>query len=317
MSQDLRWKDTRVLVTGAGGFLGGAVSRRLLNQGARVHGTFHSPARPVPAGITGHPMELTEPEGLEALIAACEPDVVIHLAAPIQLTRDPAAFPPMTDAILRATDAVARACLRQRARLLYAGTCEEYGDGEAPFLESQAPRPVSPYSAAKAAASHWVGCLSRTTALEAVVVRPFLTYGPGQRGSRLIPSAVRAALEGRAFPMTDGLQTREVNYVEDMARGITLAAGAGAAVGRLLNLGGGPELTVLSLVQRIFALCEADPALVRPGALSRRAGEVATRFVGDHALARSLLGFSPEVSLDEGLRRTIQATRSESARRSG
>ena len=83
-----------------------------------------------------------------------------------------------------------------------------------------------------------------THKLRATVVRPFLTYGPGQTSPRLIPTAIRAALKGEGFDATDGKQTREFNYVEDMAQAF-LAAGCSEAEGPLLNLGGGEEHRVV------------------------------------------------------------------------
>jgi UDP-glucose 4-epimerase len=304
---DFRWDGAAVLVTGAGGFLGRAVCRLLLARGARVHGLTR--ASPTPAGVVSHEADLSAPGMPEALVSSLLPSAVLHLASPVNLSRDPAGFPEMQRQVLGATDALARACLAAGARLLYVGTCEEYGDGPAPFSEDQAPRPVSPYSAAKAAASAWVHCMARTGGLQAVVARPFLTYGPEQRGGRLIPAAIDAALAGRAFPMTDGAQTREVNYVDDVARGLVAAAGAGRALGEVINIGGGEEIAVRALAERIFDRCGAPRALVKAGALPRRGGEV-PRFVGDHRKARRLLGHAPQIGLDEGLDLTIAARRS-------
>jgi len=293
--------DQRVLVTGAGGFLGGELCRRLLVLGAEVHGTQH--ARPVPAGVQPHRADLADPVAVARCFAAARPAVVFHLAAPVDLSRDPGAYLRLKPGILEATHHVAMACLEHGARLVSAGTCEEYGAAEAPFGEDTPPRPVSAYSALKLAATEWLLSLHRTAGLRVTVVRPFLTYGPGQAPGRLVPSAIAAALAGRPFPLTDGRQTRELNYLDDMVEAL-VAASVPAATGHRLNLGGGPEIAIRDLAALIFRLAGADPGLIQLGALPRRAGEV-ERFCGDHARARTLLGVTPGVPLEEGLRRTI------------
>ncbi len=286
----------RVLVTGASGFIGQALCHRLLEAGAAVTGVAHQ--RPLPDGVPGEAIDLVE--GIGAVVAALHPDVLIHLAAPVVLDRDPALYPRLRRGLLDSTEAVARACLARDVRLLHVGTCEEYGDGAAPFHEAQAARPVSPYSALKAAASAYVGMLGRVAGLRATIVRPFRTYGPGDRSS-VVAAACRAALAGQPLPLTDGAQIREWNHVDGMVVGLMAAAAHPGAVGRLLNLGGGPRAAVRDLVARVFALAGADPGLLRVGALPRRPGEV-DRFWGDHSAAEALFGPLPQPSLDEGLR---------------
>ncbi len=300
------WSGRRVLVTGAGGFLGRAVCRALLARGAVVHGTQRS--NPPPEGVRAHPCDLRDEAAWQAALEASRPEVVLHLASPVVLDRDPDLWPRLEQGIVAVADRVARSCLARGIRLLVTGTCEVYGDGPAPFHEGQAARPVSPYGAAKLAASQWVLALARTAGLRATVVRPFLTYGPGMPRGRLVSDAVAAALAARPFPMTDGLQVREFTYVDDMAEGLLAAAASPRAVGRLLNLGGGDLRSVRGVVRRIYELAGADPALVRPGALPRRPGEV-DRFLGDHGAARALLGWRPAIDLEEGLARTVAAAR--------
>jgi len=266
-----------VLVTGSGGFIGGEVLRQ------------------VPGALGSR-----DP----AAIRRERPDLVIHCASPVDPSRD-ADDDAMRAGVLELSLAVAEACRAVDARLVHVGTCEEYGDGPAPFHEDQPPRPVSPYSRWKAEATRRVLALE---GLRVTVARPFLTYGPGQRGPRLIPSAIRAALAGHDFDMTPGTQTREVNFVEDIARGL-LACRSEAVIGRIVNIGGGPEVRVIDLVRRIFELCDADPERIRT-VRPQRSGEV-PRFVGDHRRARDLLGHRPRVDLDEGLARTIEALRCE------
>ncbi len=297
--------DQRVLVTGAGGFLGGWLCSHLRGLGATVHGTVRD--RAAPTGVHAHAVDLRDASAVRACFDLVEPSLVFHLAAPVNLSRDPAAFLDLRAGILDATHHVASSCLRHGSRLVSAGTCEEYGDLPAPFREDDRPRPVSAYSCLKLAATQWLLTLHRLSGLRVTVVRPFLTYGPGQPAGRLIPSAIRAAVDGQAFAITDGRQTREVNYVDDMVRGIALAA-APRAEGVLLNMGGGSEHGVRDLAATVFRLAGADPSLVKAGALPRRGGEV-ERFYGDHTRAGELLGHQPVVTLEAGLEETIRHAR--------
>ena len=304
-------KISRVLVTGASGFLGGAVCRALLAQGHTVHGTWLN--HPVPPGVTPHRVEFKDGNatgGWSAAFSRAAPDLVLHLAAPVQPERVPADA-DLASAIVGGTRQVAASCLAAGTRLLVAGTCDEYGDGPAPFVEDQPPQPVSPYSQAKAQATFEVLEQIQCEGLRATVVRPFLTYGPGQSGPRLVPSAIDAALSRTPFSMTDGTQTREFTHVDDMARALVSAC-VPEAVGLLLNLGSGDEHTVHHVVQRIFALCGAPLSLVQSGSLPRRHGEV-DRFVGDHSRARAVLSFRPRIPLDAGLQDTINARRGHAA----
>ena len=203
------------------------------------------------------------------------------------------------DASLRLRDALTAEV--PGALMVHVGTCEEYGRIPAPYAESDVPSdPVSPYAKWK---------LRTTEALmerggRVIVARPFLTYGPGQRPRQLIPAAVRAALAGERFPMTTGEQTREWNYVDDTVAGLLRCGSTPAAEGTVVNVCGGPEVSVANMVQRIFAVAGADAALVEVGALPKRSGEVG-RFFGDSERCRTILRHTPSTSLEEGLTRTV------------
>lgn len=298
-SHPSRWLGRRVLVTGASGFVGRAVCALLAEAGADLFGTWNS--TPLPPSVPGEPLDL--PGGATELIHRVRPQVVLHLAAPVTVRRDPALYARMRAVILDGTEEVARACLEVGARLVSVGTCEEYGDGEAPFVETQAARPVSPYSALKLAATGYVTMLCRTTPLDAVVVRPFRAYGPGDTRS-VVAAACEHALQHQVFEMTDGAQVREWNHVDAIAHGLLGAALHPDVRGRVLNLGGGERRSVRDLVTTVYQLAGADTGLVRAGALPRRAGEI-DRFWGDHTATEALLGRLPQPSLDEGLTDTL------------
>ena len=288
-------------MTGASGFLGGAVCRALQRAGADVHGSCGR--RPLPAGVSGR--RVGGRGELGQWVRALRPERVIHLAAPVRLERDLDLYDDLHEGILGLTQEVARACLDVGARLVHVGTCEELAGGPVPFTDDAPPTPTSPYSALKAAASAWVQMLQRSTALDAVVVRPFRAYGPGEaRG--LVPEAVAAAVAGRPLPLTDGAQIREWNHVDAIAAGLVGLAAHPDARGRTLGLGGGPRASVQQVAGLIFRLAGADPALVQVGALPRRAGEV-DRFWSEPTLARALLGPLPDPGLERGLALTVAA----------
>jgi UDP-glucose 4-epimerase len=137
------------------------------------------------------------------------------------------------------------------------------------------------------------------------VARPFLTYGPGERSRRLVSVAVRAAIRGERFPMTTGEQTREWNYVDDTVVGLLRCGSTPAVVGTVINVCGGPEVSVAGMVRRVFEAAGAPVSLVDAGAIPQRPGEV-PRFFGDATRCREVLGHAPAVTLDDGLRATVQ-----------
>jgi UDP-glucose 4-epimerase len=291
----------RVVVTGATGFIGTYLSRKLYDLGAVVTSTSRS-------SVSLHNFEtvridLLRKMDVQALLSSKQANIVYHLASPVNPTRDESLVSKMELGVIQTTKNVVEACLSAGVRLVVTGTCEEYGSSHAPFSEESELNPVSPYSFAKAQMTRFVMDTCHETELRATVVRPFLTYGPGQRSARLIPSAIRAALDGKPFEMTRGEQTREFNYISDIGDGI-IASASEAAVGQIINIGGGEELSVIDVVRRIYTLCGADLSLIRAGAIRERSGEV-SRFYGTHSKARALLGHSPKIDLDEGLKATI------------
>ncbi len=304
----------RVLVTGASGFLGGHLVRHLVDRGAHVvaavgQGTplWHGPTGPAETLA----LELRDDLSVRRVAEAARPELVFHLAARVDLSRDPRVAAHLYDVNTAGTVRLASALLdltpsaasRPLARFVQVGTCEVYGGCEAPFTETQREQPVSPYSASKLAASHHMLMLHRSLGFPAVVVRPFLTYGPGQRRRGLVTSVIEAGLVGGPLRLTGGEQTRELNHVDDIVAGLVAAAVRPGAEGEVFNLGCGEPHTVRSLVERILALMGAR---LTPdfGALPYRDGET-WRFHCDPSKARERLGWQPQVDLDEGLRRTI------------
>lgn len=303
-------RNSRVLVTGAGGFIGFHLTKRLLAEGAEVH-----IIRPeceenirlelIQGQVRSHVADLRDLDALVKITGDIRPNKIFHLAAEVNADRSPELLPRMmavnfqgTVNILSALEKLEYDCF------INTGTCEEYGDNTAPFVETQRERPVSPYSFSKVAATHYCQMLHRTEGKPVITLRPFLTYGPYQTGPMLVPDLIGHCLRNDELPMTGGEQTREFNYVGDIVEGYLKASTTEVAVGEVINLGNGIEYKIKDVVEKVIKACgsKTKPQL---GAIPYRAGE-AMRFYCSARKAHDLLGWQSEVSLEEGLATTVE-----------
>ena len=304
----------RVFVTGATGFIGQLLVRRLVHAGAIV-GAGVFPGEP-PERVAGLPqqarriiLDVLDATSVRRAVEDAKPDVVFHLAA-IGVA-DPGVEPNLALAVnaggtlhlleaLRGRD-VRRSVIPSEARnlVLLVGTCYEYGAREA----VEGLDPFNAYAASKVAAWAFGRMYWRVHGLPVVTVRPFQVYGPGQPAHMLVPAAIRAALAGEDLPMTPGMQERDFIYVDDVVEGMLAAAEAPGIEGQSLDLGTGQAHTVRQVVGQIWAMAEARGQML-PGALPYRPGEV-MHLVADAARTARLTGWRAQVELEEGLQRTV------------
>jgi UDP-glucose 4-epimerase len=293
----------KVLVTGATGFIGSHLVRRLVSEGAEVYGIDKVIQKSPEKSAKLYQADLRDFDSILKLTGTIKPKKIFHLAAFLDTARTMDTIDDMVEINIRGTLNLVRALnVTDYDCLVNIGTSEEYGDNPVPFQEDQTPNPVSPYSASKAATTVFCRMLHKTLGLPIVTLRPFLTYGPGQEGNMLVPSLMKQIMRGKDFEMTDGLQTREFNYVADTVDGIIRAAITPAAVGEVINIGNGAEYQVKTVVQKIIKLMGSS-IIPKYGALSHRPGE-AMHFYCDNTKALQLLGWRSKVSLDEGLKIT-------------
>jgi nucleoside-diphosphate-sugar epimerase len=253
-------------------------------------------------------VDITQEGALKKNVTRIAPDVVFHLAACTEVRRDSGLVERCRRVNYEGTRNLVES-LRGLPilRIVHFGTCEEYGNVKAPFSEGMTPRPVSPYSASKAKATLYMQDLWRIRKSPVVILRPFLTYGPGQAQSRFVAQAVRSALDDHPLPMTPGEQTREFTFIDDLLQGIIRAAAVPGIEGEIINLANGREHRLLDVARLIYRLAgsTAEPAA---GALPYREGE-AMRFFGDTKKCIRLLAYRPATPLREGLARVIEAER--------
>jgi UDP-glucose 4-epimerase len=301
-----------VLVTGGAGFIGSHIAQGMVARGARV--------RVIDDLSTGHRENLEEIGDVDfrqasladerALAAALEGvELVFHEAAIPSVPRSVKNPVETHVACVDATFALLNAA-RERGvrRVVYAASSSAYGDQPTlPKVEDMRPEPLSPYAAAKLVGEYYCQVFTRVYNLETVCLRYFNVFGPRQDPSSEYSGVVSrfiSALLGNERPVIygDGEQSRDFTYIADVVEANARAAETTAGIGRVINFARGERTTLnqlLETVKKITGRADVEAEYREP-----RKGDV-RHSLADITRARELLGYTPQVSLEEGLRRTI------------
>ena len=305
-----------VLVTGAGGFIGGHLVARLVREGANVRAFVRYNSRNDRGTLDWLDPELTREldvvlgdlRDIESVQQAAQGvETIFHLGAQIAI---PYSFVNPRDFFetnVLGTLNVAQAALRGgAAKVVHTSTSEVYGTAQrVPIAEDHPLEPQSPYAASKVAADKLMDAWHRTYELPVCVLRPFNTYGPHQSARAVIPTIISQALTG-SVRLGSLHPRRDLTFVTDTVSAFLAAAEAPATVGRTIHLGTGDDVAVGDIVKLVGTLLdreltvELDPDRVRP------ANSEVERLIADPALAAELMGWRPEVDLREGLSRTLE-----------
>ena len=189
-------------------------------------------------------------------------------------------------------------------RFVQIGSSDEYGNVPAPQFEELREQPISPYSLAKTASTHFLQMLYRTENYPAVTLRLFLTYGPGQDSRRFLPQIIRGCLDDADFPTSAGEQLRDFCYVDDIVRGIFQALTLTVATGEVFNIASGEAVSIHAMIEKICAL--TDSGKPQYGKIPYRPGENMSLFASV-SKAKKVLQWKPLISLEEGLTKTINS----------
>ncbi|HOO78209.1 MAG TPA: GDP-mannose 4,6-dehydratase [bacterium] len=303
-------KGTSILVTGGTGFIGSHLVRRLYAAGARVavitkYNSIFENVR-----LAGIWDKLTVIEADIRNLDSCLPlrrkkfDVIFHLAAYNHVGDSFTHVGESFDVNARGTANLLDSC-RGFQRFVYISSSEVYGlQPGIPFRETASPLPISPYSIGKYGGELYCRMRRHAHGLPIAVVRPFNAFGPYQSAKAVIPELIIRCLKGKPIRTTEGLQTREFNYVENLVDGIIAAGAEPRAVGEVVNLGSGRDIAIRDLVKRIHSLSGSSSAL-EIGALPHRPTEI-WKMAAANRKAASILNWKPKVSFEEGLKITIE-----------
>lgn len=303
-------------VTGCAGFIGSACANALQERypDAYIIGIDDlSTGRieRIPAGVVHVPISITNASEVERIFAQWKPEWVFHFAALPRVAYSVECPVETTEVNVLGTVVLLEAARKYGVqRFLLSSTSAVYGKTTVlPTAESLPVVPASPYAAQKYAAEEFCRLYSRLHGLDTVCLRYFNVYAPGQRGSDPYSTVIAAWLEGMFFEKPlfiegDGSQSRDFCYVDDVVRANIAAAEYGSEPlgGRALNIASGVSTSLKGIRALIEAECDAPLALAqRPG----RLGDVPAT-LADITTASTVLGHLPSVSLEEGIRRTVE-----------
>lgn len=302
--------DKRILVTGATGFIGSHLTKKLIENGAKVSILVKPVYNPWRIKNIVDKLEIYETflensENVDCCISKLSPNIIFHLAALSNVARDKSLISMYFNVNIAGTMNLVSAANRIEKIELFinTGTCEEYGFGQTPFCETNKEVPVSPYSWSKTCATYFCSMMYNCFGFPAVTLRPFLTYGPAQETNLLVPSLIRNCIEKKDFSMTLGDQTREFNYVDDIVDGFIKAAEHPETAGEIINIGNGAEYKVRDVAEKIVNIMN-KPISLNIGSLTKRIGE-SDHFFCNNDKAKRLLKWKPMTDLDAGLKKTI------------
>jgi CDP-glucose 4,6-dehydratase len=311
------WKNKKVLVTGAAGFIGGNLVKELLSREATVYalvrlnesapeGFFSASEKKKICFIVG---DIRDFEGVNRIFSEKKIDTCFHLAAqPIVMAAFESPLPTF-DVNIRGTINILEAarCSRWLKRLVVASTTHVYGNNhQLPYIESFSPQPTRPYETSKACADMLATTYHYTYGLPVAMTRMTNTYGPGDMNfSRLIPKVMQAVVDGKNPEIIGGTAVRDYLYVKDAVTAYLLLAENLARPeirGQAFNFGSGQIFSVKEVAEAIVALSPKRRTLrVHPEVQLKK--EIDTQYVSTEK-AKALLGWMPKYTLKRGLKET-------------
>jgi NAD dependent epimerase/dehydratase len=301
-----------VVVTGAEGFIGSTLVDRLVAEGAHVRAFVHYKPYGDKGWLAGKEDDVEivagdvrDAEQVHDVVAGR--DAVFHLAALIGIPYSYRAPDSYVQTNVVGTLNVANACRRAGvSRMVHTSTSETYGTAiTAPIDEGHPLQPQSPYSASKIGGDMMALSYRHAFDLPVAVVRPFNTYGPRQSTRAVIPT-ILAQLHSGASEIRLGATspTRDFNFVEDTVSGFLAVAESDRALGHVINIGAGREISIGDLARLLIETTGSQAQVVTDEDRLRPTGSEVERLLCDNTRAREWCGWEPRYTLEEGLRIT-------------
>ena len=299
----------RAAVTGATGFVGACLARRLLRDGHEVH-LLVRPAHQkwriadIEREVRLHVVDVHDRAALARTVGAIRPEWVFNLMAHGAYSQQTDADEMVRTNVLGAIHLLDAARAAGAEAFVQTGSSSEYGFKDHAPKEDEPLEPNSTYAVTKAAATHYARMIARAHDMHVVTLRLYSVYGPFEEPTRLIPTLIRHGLAGTLPPLVAPDTARDFIYVDDVEEAcVRAAATAGQARGAVYNVGTGRQTTIRDAVETLGRLL---PISGKPswGTMAARSWDT-TAWLADNTALREHLGFSPRWSFEDGMRATI------------
>ena len=309
------WDGVPVCVTGGEGFIGSHLVERLVREGASVKvlalynpfGRYGWLDPAVHTEVEVLPGDVRDPERTFQAVDGTE--VVFHLAAlggiPYSYVAPTSYVQINIEGTVNVAEAARRAGVR---RMVHTSTSETYGTARTvPISEDHPMQPQSPYSASKIGADNMALSFHHAFDLPLAIIRPFNVYGPRQSTRAVIPTILTQLHKGvKTLELGATSPTRDFTFVTDTVAGFLAVAACDRALGNVVNIGSGQEISIGDLVKLLIEVTGSDAEIVTDEARLRPEGSEVERLLADSTRAREWTGWEPTVSLRDGLTRTSE-----------
>ncbi len=304
----------KLLVTGAAGFIGSHLTEKLLSEGHDVRAFVRYNSRNAWGWLeyNDHPNlevysgDIRDYDSVHMAMKGI--DVVYHLAALIGIPYSYVSPMAYIKTNVEGTYNVLQSAREFGVRVVHTSTSEIYGTAQyVPIDEKHPVNPQSPYAATKSGADQLALTYHRSFDTPVVVVRPFNTYGPRQSARAIIPTIISQVLSGvKVIKLGNLTPTRDLNYVTDTASGFIKVGMSDKAIGRVINLGTGKEISIGDLAEKILTLVGSGARIECETQRLRPQNSEVERLCSNALLAKEVSGWEPEISLDDGIKMTIE-----------
>jgi NAD dependent epimerase/dehydratase len=310
----------KILLTGAGGFIGSHLAEELVRRNFSVRAFVHYNSMSLHGWLDSSPAEIRkqldvfsgdirDPNGVRTAMKGC--DAVLHLAALIAIPYSYHSPDTYVEANIRGTLNVLQAARDlDISHVLHTSTSEVYGTAQfVPITEDHRLQGQSPYSASKIGADQLALSFERSFGTPVTVVRPFNTYGPRQSARAVIPTIITQIATGqRTIKLGSIHPTRDFNFVADTVGGFIAALETKGGVGEVINIGSGFEISIGDTARLIAELMSAKVEIEQDDVRVRPERSEVDRLLSSNAKAQKLLGWSPRFGGIEGLREGLKQT---------